>query len=176
MQTIILGGGFFWCTESVFSHVKGVIDVTSGYMGGDEVTANYKAVCGGDTGHVEVIKVDFDETIIPLETVLDIFFATHDPTTQDRQGNDVGRQYASVVFYTDEAQQKPTIDRVIGKLRDEQGIKVVTEVHPATQFFPAEDYHQDYYANNPTQSYCNFVIPPKLAKLKQYFSGFMIEQ
>ena len=176
MQTIILGGGCFWCTESVFSHVKGVIDVTSGYMGGDEVSANYKAVCGGDTGHVEVIKVDFDETIIPLETVLDIFFATHDPTTQDRQGNDVGRQYASVVFYTDEAQQKPTIDRVIGKLRDEQGIKVVTEVHPATQFFPAEAYHQDYYANNPTQSYCNFVIPPKLAKLKQYFSGFMIEQ
>lgn len=176
MQTIILGGGCFWCTESVFSHVKGVTDVTSGYMGGDEVTANYKAVCGGDTGHIEVIKVDFDETIIPLETVLDIFFATHDPTTQDRQGNDVGRQYASVVFYTDEAQQKPTIDRVIGKLRDEQGIKVVTEVHPATQFFAAEDYHQDYYANNPTQSYCNFVIPPKLAKLKQYFSGFMIEQ
>ena len=176
MQTIILGGGCFWCTESVFSHVKGVTDVTSGYMGGDEVTANYKAVCGGDTGHVEVVKVDFDETIIPLETVLDIFFATHDPTTQDRQGNDVGRQYASVVFYTDEAQQKPTIDRVIGKLRDEQGIKVVTEVHPAAQFFPAEDYHQDYYANNPTQSYCNFVIPPKLAKLKQYFSGFMIEQ
>ena len=134
MQTSILGGGCFWCTESVFSHVKGVTDVTSGYMGGDEVSANYKAVCGGDTGHIEVIKVDFDETIIPLETVLDIFFATHDPTTQDRQGNDVGRQYASVVFYTDEEQQKPTIDRVIGELRDEQGIKVVTEVHPAAQF------------------------------------------
>ena len=175
MQTIILGGGCFWCTESVFRHVKGVTDVTSGYMGGDAVTANYTAVCGGDTGHIEVIKVDFDDTIIPLETVLDIFFATHDPTTQDRQGNDIGRQYASVVFYTDEA-QKPTIDRVIGELRDEQGVNVVTEVHQAVAFYAAEDYHQDFYANNPTQSYCNFVIPPKLAKLKHYFSGFVIEK
>lgn len=176
MQTILLGGGCFWCTESVFSHVKGVTDVTSGYAGGEAVTANYKAVCGGDTGHIEVIKVEFDETVIPLEIVLDIFFATHDPTTQDRQGNDVGRQYASVVFYTDEETQKPTIDRVIGKLRDEQGVNVVTEVHPAPTFYQAEDYHQDYYANNPEQSYCNFVIPPKLAKLKQYFSGFVVEQ
>lgn len=173
MQTIILGGGCFWCTESVFSHVKGVTDVTSGYMGGEAVTANYKAVCGGDTGHIEVVKVDFDESVISLETILDIFFATHDPTTQDRQGNDVGRQYASVVFYTDES-QKPTIDRVVGELRA-QGIAIVTEVRPAMAFYPAEDYHQDYYANNPTQSYCNFVIPPKLAKLKQYFGGFMLE-
>lgn len=173
MQTIILGGGCFWCTESVFSHVKGVTDVTSGYMGGEAVTANYKAVCGGDTGHIEVVKVDFDESVISLENILDIFFATHDPTTQDRQGNDVGRQYASVVFYTDES-QKPTIDRVVGELRA-QGIAIVTEVHPAMAFYPAEDYHQDYYANNPTQSYCNFVIPPKLAKLKQYFGGFMLE-
>lgn len=176
MQTILLGGGCFWCTESVFSHVKGVTDVTSGYAGGEAATANYKAVCGGDTDHIEVIKVDFDETIIPLEIVLDIFFATHDPTTQDRQGNDIGRQYASVIFYTDEEKQKPTIDRIIGKLRDEQGINVVTEVHPAPTFYQAEDYHQDYYANNPDQSYCNFVIPPKLAKLKQYFGGFVIEK
>ena len=176
MQTIILGGGCFWCTESVFRHVKGVTKVTSGYMGGDAATANYRAVCGGDTGHIEVIAVEFDDTIIGLETVLDIFFATHDPTTQDRQGNDVGRQYASVIFYTDEAAQKPTIDRVIGQLRDEMGIRVVTEVHPAQDFHIAEDYHQDYYAKNPTQSYCNFVIPPKLAKLKQYFSGFVIER
>ena len=113
MQTIMLGGGCFWCTESVFSHVKGVQEVTSGYMGGEAVTANYQAVCRGDTGHIEVIKVVFDDTVIPLEVVLGIFFATHDPTTQDRQGNDVGRQYASVIFYSDEALQKPTIDRVI---------------------------------------------------------------
>lgn len=174
MQTIILGGGCFWCTESVFSHVKGVTGVTSGYAGGDAVTANYKAVCGGDTDHIEVIKVDFDDNVIPLDIVLDIFFATHDPTTQDRQGNDVGRQYASVVFYTDE-EQKPTIDRAINELRD-KGVNVVTEVHPAPTFYEAEEYHQDFYANNPSQSYCNFVIPPKLAKLQQYFSGFMVEK
>lgn len=175
MQTIILGGGCFWCTESVFSHVKGVTDVTSGYAGGDEVSANYQAVCDGNSGHVEVIKVDYDETIIPLEVILDIFFATHDPTTKDRQGNDIGSQYRSVVFYTDEALQKPTIDRVIGELRDEQGIPVVTEVHPAPAFYPAEAYHQDFYAKNPSQGYCNMVIPPKLAKLKQYFSGFVVQ-
>lgn len=175
MQSIILGGGCFWCTESVFLQVKGVNKVTSGYAGGEAVTANYQAVCNGDTGHIEVIKVDFDEAIIPLEVILDIFFATHDPTTKDRQGNDMGSQYRSVIFYTDEA-QKPTIDRVIGMLRDEDGLMVVTEVHPAPTFYPAEDYHQDFYAKNPTQSYCNIVIPPKLSKLKQYFGGFIVEQ
>lgn len=175
MQTIILGGGCFWCTESVFRQVKGVAQVTSGYTGGEAVTANYKAVCGGDTGHIEVIKVEFDDSVISLEVILDIFFATHDPTTKDRQGNDVGSQYRSVVFYTDES-QKPTIDRVVGELRDKNGINIVTEVHPAPAFFEAEDYHQDFYAKNPEQSYCNFVIPPKLAKLKQYFSGFMVER
>ena len=172
MQTIILGGGCFWCTESVFSHVKGVTDVTSGYMGGDEVSANYKAVCGGDTGHVEVIKVDFDETIIPLETVLDIFFATHDPTTQDRQGNDVGSQYRSVVYYTNE-DQKPTIDRTINKLRD-MGLNIVTEVHPAVEFYVAEEAHQDFFNRNPGQAYCNFAIPPKLAKLRKEFSQYIV--
>lgn len=175
MQTIILGGGCFWCTESVFRQVKGVKLVTSGYAGGEAVTANYKSVCEGDTGHIEVIKVEFDESVISLEVILDIFFATHDPSTRDRQGNDVGSQYRSVVFYTDD-RQKPTIDRVVGELRDKNGINVVTEVHPALQFFEAEDYHQDFYAKNPEQSYCNFVIPPKLAKLKQYFSGFMIDK
>lgn len=175
MQTIILGGGCFWCTESVFRQVKGVLNVTSGYTGGEAVTANYKAVCGGDTGHIEVIKVEFDDSVISLEVILDIFFATHDPTTRDRQGNDVGSQYRSVVFYTDES-QKPTIDRAIADLRDKQSIQVVTEVHPAPPFFVAEDYHQDFYAKNPEQSYCNFVIPPKLAKLKQYFSGFVVER
>lgn len=174
MQTIILGGGCFWCTESVFNHVKGVTQVTSGYAGGEEVSANYQAVCEGDSGHVEVIKVAFDDTQLPLEVVLNIFFATHDPTTKDRQGNDIGSQYRSVVFYTDDA-QKPTIDRVIGELKN-AGISVVTEVHPAPTFYPAETYHQNFYAKNPNQGYCNFVIPPKLAKLKHYFSGFVIDQ
>ncbi|MFW2177737.1 MULTISPECIES: peptide-methionine (S)-S-oxide reductase MsrA [unclassified Moraxella] len=172
MQTIILGGGCFWCTESVFRHVKGVSDVTSGYMGGEANTANYRAVCEGDSGHIEVIKVDFDEAMIDLDTLLAIFFATHDPTTQDRQGNDVGRQYASVVFYVDDS-QKVVIEQTISELKA-NGSKIVTEVYPAVTFYPAEDYHQDYFAKNPTQGYCSFVIPPKLAKLKQYFGGFMV--
>ena len=171
MQTIILGGGCFWCTESVFLSVKGVQQVTSGYTGGDAATANYNAVCGGDTGHIEVIKVDFDESVTPLEVILDIFFATHDPTTRDRQGNDVGSQYRSVIFYTDE-QQKPTIDRTINKLRD-MGLDIVTEVHPASEFFEAEDYHQDYFNKNPDQGYCQFAIPPKLAKLRKQFNEYV---
>ena len=172
MQTIILGGGCFWCTESVFLSVKGVQKVTSGYMGGDAATANYKAVCGGDTGHIEVIKVDFDDSVIPLEVILDIFFATHDPTTKDRQGNDVGSQYRSVVFYTD-ADQKPTIDRTINKLRD-MGLDIVTEVHPTSEFFEAEEYHQDYFNKNPDQGYCQFAIPPKLVKLRKEFNEYLV--
>lgn len=172
MQTIVLGGGCFWCTESVFLSVKGVQSVVSGYMGGDAVSANYEAVCSGTTGHVEVIKVEFDDSIVPLEVILDVFFATHDPTTMDRQGNDVGSQYRSVVFYTEDS-QKPTVDRTINKLRD-MGINVVTEVHPAVEFYQAEDSHQDFFNRNPGQAYCNFAIPPKLAKLRKEFSKYMI--
>ncbi|WP_169392536.1 MULTISPECIES: peptide-methionine (S)-S-oxide reductase MsrA [Psychrobacter] len=171
MQTIILGGGCFWCTESVFLSLKGVDSVVSGYMGGEAATANYQAVCGGDTGHIEVIKVSFDDKVIPLEIILDAFFTTHDPTTKDRQGNDVGSQYRSVVFYTDD-DQKPTVDRVINELRD-GGVNVVTEVHPASEFYEAEDYHQDFFNKNPAQAYCNFAIPPKLAKLRQSLSQYM---
>ncbi len=171
MQTIILGGGCFWCTESVFLSLKGVESVVSGYMGGEAATANYQAVCGGDTGHIEVIKVSFDDKVIPLEIILDAFFTTHDPTTRDRQGNDVGSQYRSVVFYTND-DQKPTVDRVINELRD-GGVNVVTEVHPASKFYEAEDYHQDFFNKNPAQAYCNFAIPPKLAKLRQSLSQYM---
>ncbi|WFF38173.1 peptide-methionine (S)-S-oxide reductase MsrA [Moraxella nasibovis] len=170
MQTIILGGGCFWCTESVFLHIKGVSSVVSGYAGGQADTANYEAVCGGDTGHIEVIKVDFDDTVIDLSGILDIFFATHDPTTQDRQGNDIGRQYASVIFYTHD-EQVDIIHHKINELK-QQGIAVVTEVYSAPTFYPAESYHQNFYANNPTQGYCNFAIPPKLAKLRSNFAQF----
>ena len=173
MQSIILGGGCFWCTESVFKSVKGVESVLSGYMGGEATTANYRAVCGGNSGHIEVVKVDFDESIVPLEVILDIFFATHDPTTKDRQGNDVGSQYRSVVFYTDEEQQKPTIDRTVNKLRG-MGLNIVTEVHPAVDFYDAEEEHQDFFNRNPSQAYCNFVIPPKLTKLRQEFNKYMV--
>lgn len=171
MQTLVLGGGCFWCTESVFSSVKGVQNVTSGYMGGDEASANYKDVCSGETDHIEVVRVDFDDSVLPLEVILDIFFATHDPTTYDRQGNDVGSQYRSVVFYTDEDSQKPTIDCTINKLRN-MGVNVVTEVHPVHEFYAAEDYHQDYFNKNPTQGYCSAVIPPKLSKLRKDFTAY----
>ena len=171
MQSIILGGGCFWCTESVFKSVKGVQSVVSGYMGGEATTANYRAVCGGSSGHIEVVKVNFDQSVVPLEVILDIFFATHDPTTKDRQGNDVGSQYRSVVFYTDE-DQKPTIDRTINKLRD-MSLDIVTEVHPAVEFYDAEEEHQDFFNRNPSQAYCNFVIPPKLAKMRKEFNEYM---
>ncbi|WP_367107368.1 peptide-methionine (S)-S-oxide reductase MsrA [uncultured Psychrobacter sp.] len=173
MQTIVLGGGCFWCTESVFLSVKGVESVVSGYMGGDAATANYRTVCGGNSGHIEVVKVDYDESVVPLEVILDIFFATHDPTTRDRQGNDVGSQYRSAVFYTDEEHQKPTIDRTVNKLRD-MGIDIVTEVHPAVEFYKAEEEHQDFFNKNPNQAYCNFSIPPKLAKLRKEFNQYMV--
>ena len=172
MQTIILGGGCFWCTESVFLSVKGVQSVVSGYMGGEAATANYKAVCSGNSGHVEVIQIAFDETVLPLEVVLDVFFGTHDPTTRDRQGNDVGSQYRSIVYYTHDS-QKPTIERTINTLLD-MGIKVVTQVEPAVEFYRAEEAHQNFFNRNPTQAYCNFVIPPKLAKLRKSFSQYML--
>jgi len=172
MQNIILGGGCFWCTESVFLALKGVESVVPGYMGGEAPTANYQAVCNGDTGHVEVINITFDESVLPLEVLLDVFFGTHDPTTKDRQGNDVGSQYRSVVYYTDE-DQKPTVDRTINKLRD-MGVDIVTEVHPAVEFYVAEDDHQDFFNRNPGQAYCNFAIPPKLAKLRKEFSKYMV--
>ena len=171
MQTIILGGGCFWCTESVFLTVKGVQSVTSGYAGGSADTANYKAVCTGQTDHAEVIKVEFDEAVITLDTILNIFFTIHDPTTPNRQGNDIGSQYRSVIFYTDE-NQKPIIKQSINQLQN-MGLHVVTEVAPAPEFFAAEDYHQDYFNKNPTQGYCQFAIPPKLAKLRQNFAGYL---
>ena len=167
MQHIILGGGCFWCTESVFLTLKGVHSVTSGYAGGDADSANYEAVCTGDTGHIEVIDVVFDETVLGLSQILDVFFVTHDPTTQDRQGNDIGTQYASAIFYTDDAQLPIITDKIASLIN--QGINVVTKVLPAPPFFPAEAYHQNFFAKNPTQGYCNFVIPPKLAKLRENF-------
>lgn len=170
IQTIILGGGCFWCTESVFLAVRGVVSVVSGYMGGQADTADYESVCTGQTGHVEVIKVDFDEQIIDLSTILDIFFATHDPTTLNRQGNDIGTQYASVIFYTSE--QYEIINHKINALKS-AGIAIVTQVRPILPFYKAEEYHQNFFAKNPTQGYCNFAIPPKLVKLRANFSEFL---
>lgn len=167
-QRAIFGGGCFWCTEAVFRQVKGVSQVISGYAGGARSNPSYEQVCSGATGHAEVIAVDFDDSIISFKTLLDIFFATHDPTTLNRQGNDVGSQYRSVIYYQNEQQQQ-TAQAKIEQLK-QQGIHAVTELSPAVPFFEAESYHQDFYAKNPTQGYCNFAIPPKLSKLKQYFS------
>lgn len=171
MQTIILGGGCFWCTEAVFLSVKGVHSVTSGYAGGQAHDANYSQVCEGNTDHAEVIKVDFDPAVVSLTTLLEIFFATHDPTTPNRQGNDVGRQYRSVIFYDDDAQRSEA-QAMIQRLQAD-GIAVVTELAPFPIFYPAESYHQDFYRRNPHQPYCNFAIPPKLAKLRQKFTAYL---
>lgn len=172
MANITLGGGCFWCTEAAMLAVKGVTQVVSGYAGGTAETANYDAVCSGMSGHVEVIDVTFDAAVIDLTTLLHIFFTIHDPTTLNRQGNDRGTQYASVIFYADDA-QKNTAEAVIAQLKA-SGVDVVTRLEAAPTFYPAEDYHQNYYARNPTQGYCNAVIPPKLAKLRAKFSDYFV--
>lgn len=171
MQSIVLGGGCFWCTESVFQKLKGVVGVTSGYMGGQADTADYQSVCTGQTGHIEVIKIQFDETFVSLDEILDVFFVIHDPTTQDRQGADVGTQYASVIFYADEKQRQLAIQKIHTLIA--QGVPVVTEVLPVQPFYEAEAYHQDFFNKNPTQGYCTLTIPPKWQKLEQYFSHLL---
>ncbi|KAA8734520.1 peptide-methionine (S)-S-oxide reductase MsrA [Acinetobacter qingfengensis] len=167
MQQAIFGGGCFWCTESVFQHVKGVQHVESGYAGGQFKNPNYEQVCSGETGHAEVIKIEFDETQISFTQLLDVFFATHDPTTLNRQGNDTGTQYRSVIFYLNDAQKVATHTKILDL--KQQGINVVTELAAVPVFYSAEEYHQNFYQRNPSQGYCNFAIPPKLEKLQQKF-------
>ena len=170
-DSIILGSGCFWCSEAVFSQLKGVISASPGYMGGRLKNPSYEQVCSGATGHAEVVKVLFDSTLISFEDILYVFFATHDPTTLNRQGADVGTQYRSVVFYSSEIQKKTTED-FISKLNTEKKFTdpIITEVAAASVFYEAEDYHLDYYSRNPNASYCRFVIDPKIDKLKKSFS------
>lgn len=167
IQHAIFGGGCFWCTEAVFLAVDGVKNVLSGYAGGTPETANYEAVCTGQTGHAEVIEIEYDDEVVDYETLLNIFFMTHDPTTLNRQGNDIGTQYRSVIFYLDEMQRELAEQKV--KELHHLGIHAVTEISPAPIFYPAEEYHQNFYAKNPMQGYCNLMIPPKLMKLKAYY-------
>lgn len=171
MQQAIFGGGCFWCTEAIFQQVRGVQEITSGYAGGQRPNPSYEQVCSGATGHAEVIRIGFDESVIGYEQLLQVFFATHDPTTLNRQGNDIGTQYRSVIFYLDESQRQQA-QAMIESLRAE-GINVVTELSPAPAFYSAEAYHQDFYARNPAQGYCNAVIPPKLHKLQRYFADWI---
>lgn len=170
-EVATLGGGCFWCVETVYNQLKGVESAISGYMGGHVDNPTYQQVCNKTTGHAEVVNVTFDTDVISFQDVLDIFFTVHDPTTLNRQGNDVGPQYRSGIWYHND-EQKRIAQETISRL-DKEGLfpnKIVTEVTAASKFWVAEDYHQNYFATNPTQGYCSFVIAPKVAKFrKQYF-------
>jgi peptide-methionine (S)-S-oxide reductase len=169
-EVATLAGGCFWCLEAVFDDLKGVGSVESGYMGGRTANPTYEQVCSGDTGHAEVVRLTFDPDVVSFKEILEVFFVIHDPTTPNRQGNDVGTQYRSAVFYHS-AEQKSAAERVIANL-DSAGIyddPIVTEVVPASQFHVAEDYHQEYFRRNPAQPYCAYVVRPKVAKFRKHF-------
>lgn len=170
-EVATLGGGCFWCVEAVYNQLTGVESAISGYMGGHVDNPTYEQVCAKTTGHAEVVNVTFDNEVVSFEDILNIFFATHDPTTLNRQGNDVGPQYRSGIWYHSE-EQKRIADETISRIEAEGLYRdtVVTEITPASDFWVAEDYHQDYFVNNPRSGYCAYVIAPKVAKFrKQYF-------
>lgn len=171
-QTIVLGGGCFWCVEAVFSKLAGVTAIQSGYTGGHVEQPTYAQVCDANTGHVEVAAITFDPARLSLDEVFNVFFATHDPTTIDRQGNDVGPQYASAIFWAD-AEQRDQAQAFMDKLTEEEVFEapIVTQLRPLEKFWPAEDYHRDYFARNPNQGYCQVVIAPKVAKMRQKFAS-----
>jgi peptide-methionine (S)-S-oxide reductase len=170
-QVAVLAGGCFWCTEAVFLDVAGVSRVESGYTGGQTVNPTYKQVCGGDTGHAEAIRITFDPDQVGYSDLLDIFFATHDPTQLNRQGNDIGTQYRSAIFPQNEGQAVAAQD-AIARANADHGGRVVTTVEPAAEWYPAEDYHQDYWATEGQRNpYCMATIPPKLNKLRKSFQN-----
>jgi peptide-methionine (S)-S-oxide reductase len=169
-EVATLGGGCFWCLEAVYDDLAGVESVESGYMGGRTREPSYEEVCGGDTGHAEVVRITFDPKAISFRDILQVFFVIHDPTTLNRQGNDVGTQYRSAIFYHS-PEQKKVAEEVIAELAREKvyGDPVVTEVAPAVEFWMAERYHQEYFRNNPAQPYCMWVVAPKVQKFRQAF-------
>ncbi len=172
IETATLGGGCFWCLEAVYERLEGVRSVTSGYMGGHTENPSYQDVCTGATGHVEVVQLTFDPAIISYREILDVFFAIHDPTSQDRQGNDVGPQYRSVIF-THSDQQRAAAAEAISDLQGSGTWQapIVTELRPATAFYGAEEYHQGYFRSNPQQPYCAFIVAPKVRKFTDKFAG-----
>ncbi|HEY8497787.1 MAG TPA: peptide-methionine (S)-S-oxide reductase MsrA [Limnochordales bacterium] len=176
-EVATLGGGCFWCLEAAFRQVRGVQEVVSGYAGGHVAHPTYEQVCTGSTGHAEVVQITFDPSVVSYETLLEIFFSIHDPTTPNRQGADVGPQYRSVIFYHGPEQQE-TARRVIERLEREGvwGAPIVTLVEPFRNFYPAEPYHQRYYEHNPLQPYCRLVIAPKLARLRQLHAPLLQAQ
>ena len=170
-EAATLGGGCFWCLEAVFELLEGVERVESGYAGGSAPSPTYEEICAGTTGHAEVVQVTFDAAVVSYREILEVFFATHDPTTLNRQGPDVGTQYRSAIYYHSE-NQKETAQDLIAEL-EREGVfpgSIVTEVAELTEFHPAEAYHQEYYRNNPNQPYCTFLIDPKVAKFRQQFA------
>jgi peptide-methionine (S)-S-oxide reductase len=172
LEIATLGGGCFWCLEAVYGQTEGVISAISGYMGGQRPNPTYEQVCSGATGHVEVVQVTFDPSVITFREILEIFFTTHDPTTLDRQGNDVGTQYRSVIFYHS-PEQRSVSEALIGELGTERVFPhpVVTALEPAQTFYPAEDYHQEYFTKNPNQPYCTYVVAPKVQKFRKKFAA-----
>lgn len=170
-EKVVLGGGCFWCVEAALKQIEGVEAVRSGYMGGRTARPTYEQVCRGNSGHVEVAEITFDPQKLSLHDLLEIFFTAHDPTTLNRQGNDVGEQYRSVIFYSN-AEQKKTAEEVIAELTREKVFPdpIVTAVEPASEFYIAEDYHQNYLENNPYQPYCMFVVAPKVQKIRKKYS------
>lgn len=173
MTSYVLGGGCFWCLDAVYRRIKGVTSVESGYAGGDS-TPTYYQVATGITGHAEVVRVTFDETIIPPETILDIFFLIHDPTTLNRQGADIGPQYRSTMFYKTEG-QKTAFTAALARAQDIWTDKIVTEITPLKTFYVAENEHQDYFSKNPEAGYCSVVIAPKVSKARQAFYSWFKE-
>jgi peptide-methionine (S)-S-oxide reductase len=169
-----LGGGCFWCVEAPLERMRGVHAVVSGYAGGSVEDPTYEQVCAGTTGHAEVVRVEFDPDVVGYEDLLEVFFAIHDPTTENRQGPDVGSQYRSAVFYETEAQREAA-ERVIDRLEGDVYDGIVTEVAPLETFYRAEEYHQDYFAKNPNQPYCSTYIPPKLEKVEERFPELLAD-
>lgn len=177
IEKIVFGGGCFWCTEAVFQMLKGVVNVYPAYVGGekpyDSYVPTYEMVCTGDTGYVESVVVEFDPEVVSLNDLLTVFFASHNPTEKNRQGNDLGTQYASVIFYENENQKKISEDFIEELNKNEFGGKIVTEVRPVKNLFKAEDYHKDYYRRNQSQAYCQVVINPKLEKVQKRFAELL---
>ena len=175
LQEAVLGGGCFWCTEAVFKALKGVSAVQSGYCGGWVDNPTYEQVCDKQTGHIEVVKIDFDANVIGYEEILDVFFATHNPTTPGRQGNDVGPQYESAIFFQSPEQQV-LAQHYVAKLESSRSFEnpICTQIVPAATFWPAEHYHADYFSLHPEQGYCQMVIAPKVSKFKKQFSSKLV--
>ncbi len=172
MTSFVLGGGCFWCLDSSYMQFKGVSDVVVGYMGGKNDNPTYEEVCNGNTGHAEVAEIIFDDSVISAETILDIFFTIHDPRQLNRQGNDIGTQYRSVMFYKDDVQRVQFEDAIM-RAKDHWDGELMTELSPAETFWVGEEYHQDFFAKNPNQGYCNAVVSPKMAKARASFAQFL---